>query len=114
MREDGPDGKPAIYWLGYKSQLLRCAPRHVRPEIGRPFSTLLSDFEGRQGCGPEVSINKSTRIADLTITNRNYIDDDDDDDGCGDEIMDEPGSEIEEQPTRRRRFVDPVPSLART
>ena len=25
MREDGPDGKPAIYWLGYKSQLLRCA-----------------------------------------------------------------------------------------
>ena len=102
-----------IYWLGYQSQLLRCAPRHVRPEIGRPFSTLLSDFEGRQGCGPEVSINKPTRIADLTITNRNYIDDDDDD-GCGDEIMDEPGSEIEEQPTRRRRFVDPAPSLART
>ena len=63
-------------------------------------------MEGRQGCSPKVSINKSTRIADLTITNRNN----NDDDGCGDEIMDEPSSEIEELPTRWRRLVDPAPS----
>ena len=72
----------------------------------KTFFNAFGQMEGRQGCSPKVSINKSTRIADLTITNRNN----NDDDGCGDEIMDEPSSEIEELPTRWRRLVDPAPS----
>ena len=125
MREDNPDGKPAIYWLGYKSQLLRCAPHHVRPEIGRSSSTLLGDLKVAKDVVQKLRSRGVTRFADLTIKNRNNIDDV----GSGDEVMDELDSEVEEPPTRRRRLVDPQfeppaqpaqspgsyePSLART
>ena len=125
MREDNPDGKPAIYWLGYKSQLLRCAPHHVRPEIGRSSSTLLGDLKVAKDVVQKLRSRGVTHFADLTIKNRNNIDDF----GSGDEVMDELDSEVEEPPTRRRRLVDPQfeppaqpaqspgsyePSLART
>ena len=73
MREDGPDGKPAIYWLGYKSQLLRCAPHHIRPEIGRSSATLLGDLQVAKDVVQKLRSRGVTRFADLTIKNRNTI-----------------------------------------
>ena len=99
MREDGPDGKPAIYWLGYKSQLLRCAPHHIRPEIGRRSSTLLGDIQVAKDVVQKLRSRGVTRFADLTIKNRNTIGDV----GSGNEVMDELDSE---RAARRRRLVN--------
>ena len=33
MREVDEDGKPTVYWLAYKIQLIRCAPHHVRGDV---------------------------------------------------------------------------------
>ena len=35
LREDDADQRPNVYWIAHKSQLLTCAPHHVRPEIGK-------------------------------------------------------------------------------
>ena len=45
MREDDDDGRPRVDWIGHKTQLLRCAPHHVRPETGRSTSTLRCDLQ---------------------------------------------------------------------
>ena len=99
MREDGPDGKPAIYWLGYKSQLLRCAPHHIRPEIGRSSATLLGDLQVAKDVVQKLRSRGVTRFADLTIKNRNTIRDV----GSGNEVIHELDSE---RAARRRRLVN--------
>ena len=33
MVEEDKDGKPTTYWISHKTQLIRCAPHHVRPDF---------------------------------------------------------------------------------
>ena len=42
MPEEDESGKPKIC---YKSQLLRAAPHHVLPEIGKSTSNMMGNFE---------------------------------------------------------------------
>lgn len=42
MVEDDSDGKPSTYWICHKTQLLRCAPHHCRPDF-RQLSTNMVD-----------------------------------------------------------------------
>ena len=44
LREDQADGKPYQYWLSHGSQLLRCAPHHVRPDFRQAADTLVGDI----------------------------------------------------------------------
>ena len=105
MREDDPEsGKPRIYWIGHKSQLLRCAPHHVRPEIGRSASTLLGDFEVAKNVIQNLKSRGVTRYTDLTITNKRSLDDVDSDDEVLDDDDDLDGGP---PPRQRRRLVDP-------
>eukprot|EP00435_Cladocopium_sp_Y103_P045561 s261_g13.t1 len=44
LREDQADGKPLQHWLSHGSQLLRCAPHHVRPDFRQAAETLVGDI----------------------------------------------------------------------
>lgn len=60
MREDNEDGRPHIYWIGYKSQLLRAAPHHVRPEIGKSTDSLAGNLQDAK------DVIKSHQISEVT------------------------------------------------
>ena len=104
MREDDDDGRPRVYWIGHKTQLLRCAPHHVRPEIGRSTSTLIGDLQVAKDMLQALKSRGVTRYSDLTIKNKRNIDDVD----SGDEMMDDGDSDDDHPPSTKRRLVDPA------
>ena len=114
MREEDESGKPKIYWLAYKSQLLRAAPLHVRPEIGKSTTNMMGNFEDAKAVIRSLKSRGVTRFADLTIQNKRNIYDIDTDE----EVLDDVDSDLE-PPAQRRRLLDPnfsrtspAPSLA--
>ena len=104
MREDDDDGRPRVYWIGHKTQPLRCAPHHVRPEIGRSTSTLIGDLQVAKDMLQALKSRGVTRYSDLTIKNKRNIDDVD----SGDEMMDDGDSDDDHPPSPKRRLVDPA------
>ena len=42
MVECDDDGRPTCFWIGYKTQLIRCAPHHCRPDF-RALATNVTD-----------------------------------------------------------------------
>ena len=104
MREDDDDGRPRVYWIGHKTQLLRCAPHHVRPEIGRSTSTLIGDLQVAKDMLQALKSRGVTRYSDLTIKNKRNIDDVD----SGDEMLDDGDSDDDYPPSPKRRLVDPA------
>ena len=104
MREDDDDGRPRVYWIGHKTQLLRCAPHHVRPEIGRSTSTLIGDLQVAKDMLQALKSRGVTRYSDLAIKNKRNIDDVD----SGDEMLDDGDSDDDHPPSPKRRLVDPA------
>ena len=102
MREEDESGKPKIYWLAYKSQLLRAAPLHVRPEIGKSTTNMMGNFEDAKAVIRSLKSRGVTRFADLTIQNKRNIYDIDTDE----EVLDDVDSDLE-PPAQRRRLLDP-------
>ena len=97
MVEDDKDGKPVTYWLAHKTQLIRCAPHHVRPDFQQIEKTAI---DGLESVRKEVSGLKSrgvTRFLDLRRLNQQDIDDVEDDEQAMDYDDDE-----EQGPKRRR------------
>ena len=69
MREDDDDGKPLVYWIAHNTQLLRCAPHHVRPDFRHPEA---SNLDGLAEARKDVANLKSrgvTRFVDLNRAN---------------------------------------------
>ena len=106
LREDDEQGRPQMYWVSYKTQLLRCAPHHVRAD---PSSTT-TRLENLQEAKKEVQNLRSrgvTRFLDLPRLNKqNLADVEEDEEGQGD-----PVEEDEDQPPRQRRRLDLPPLL---
>ena len=74
MRENKDDGTPSLYWLSHNTQLIRCAPHHVRPDF-RAAETCIGDIREAM---KEVTKLKSpgvTRYLDLRAANKRHIDD---------------------------------------
>ena len=116
IREDGSDGKPAVYWLAFKTQLIRCAPHHVRPDFTNASQTLLGNLQEAKRHLQSLKSRGVTRYLDLNVANKRNIDDIDDDeqedspmDFDGDEPPDDP-DEPQEPPHQRRRLM-PLPQL---
>ena len=103
MKEEDDDGRVKIYWLGYKTQLLRAAPHHVRPEIGQTMDSLRGSLDDAKTILQQLKSRGVTRFSDLTVLNKRNIQDVDTDE----EIMDDLDSDIDEPPLTRRRLVDP-------
>ena len=101
MREDDDQGAPHTYWLAWKTQLLRCAPHHVRADL----TSMANQIEDAKEAKKAVAGLRSrgvTRFLDLERINKHNLDDLDDDemsDGAGDDDDDL-------QPPRQRRRLD--------
>ena len=116
VREDGADGKPSVYWLAFKTQLIRCAPHHVRPDFTNSSQTLLGNLQEAKRHLQELKSRGVTRYLDLNVVNKRNIDDVDDDeqedapfDFGGDDSPDDPDSP--QEPPRQRRRLAPLPRL---
>eukprot|EP00435_Cladocopium_sp_Y103_P060878 s209_g22.t1 len=102
MREDDEAGAPHTYWLAWKTQLIKCAPHHVRADLAS-MSHQLADA---QAAKREVAALRSrgvTRFLDLERINRQNLDDVDDDEQ---DMSDGDGDGDDLQPPRQRRRVD--------
>ena len=75
MVEYSKDEKPELYWLAYKTQLIRCSPHHVRADFTAADTQLADAQEARR----EVASLRSrgvTRFLDLNKINKRHHPDD--------------------------------------
>ena len=107
MVEYNEEQVPKVYWIAYKTQLIRCAPHHVRSD----YTTSDHSLEDLESAKKEVQGLKSrgvTRFLDLSLLNRNHVDDvleeDEEMAGDGDGNDGDPG-DGDEPPLRRRRIA---------
>jgi len=49
LREDDDSGKPLLYWISHGTQLLRCAPHHVRSDFRSADTVVGGLVEARRG-----------------------------------------------------------------
>ena len=101
MREEDDDGRAKVYWLAYKSQLLRAAPHHVRPEIGKSSEPLADNFQTAKDVVQQLRSRGVTRYLDLNVLNKRRLEDV----GTDEEVLDDGNSDLE-QPAHRRRLLD--------
>ena len=74
MVEHDQEQIPKVYWLAYKTQLIRAAPHHVRSD----YQSTEHAIEDIQLAKREIQGLKSrgvTRFLDLSMLNRNNVDD---------------------------------------
>ena len=106
LREDDAEGKPIIYWIAHQTQLLRCAPQHVRADYRVASDTNIGGLEEARRVVSELKSRGVTRFVDLQRANKRHIEEVqsdeeelfDDDDGA-------PG------PPRQRPRLDLSPHL---
>ena len=102
-------GRPRLYWLAFKTQLIRAAPHNLRPN----FEDISAGIDGLDAARCDVDGLRSrgvTRFLDLSRLNRRNIDDIDGDEGAmdddgprnDDDDDDDDGFPVEPPPTRRR------------
>ena len=101
LREDDPStGKPHLYWIAHGTQLLRCAPHHVRADFRTADTVLGGLVEARRLIG-QLKSRGVTRYLDLERVNKRNIEDvDDDEEADGEEEI----GEIPQPPVRRQRL----------
>ena len=107
MVEHDEQGRPRLYWVAHRTQLIRAAPHHVRPD----FTDLQVSIDGLQAARHDIAGLKSrgvTRFLDLDKMNRRNIDDvDDDEEGMQDDAPgDGEDGDPPEPPQHRRRTDD--------
>ena len=105
LREDDDSGKPSLYWISHGTQLLRCAPHHVRTDF-RSADTVVGGLVEARRVVAELKSRGVTRFLDLNRVNKRSIDDVDEDEEAdeGEDLG------IVEPPMRRRRPGDGEPS----
>ena len=101
LREDGENGLAKIYWIAHKTQLLRCAPHHVRPDLMREGQSILGSLQTAKDLVKTLKSRGVTRFIDLSTANKRNIDDCDTDE----ELLEE--TDVEEPPLSRRRLLHP-------
>lgn len=100
MVEEDRDGKPTTYWISHKTQLIRCAPHHVRPDFQQIEKTAIDGLELVRKEVSELKSRGVTRFLDLRRLNKQDIDDVEEDE----QIMDEEGNDESEY--KRRRIAE--------
>ena len=91
---------PYVYWLAHKTQLIRAAPHHVRPEFNHLENTAVENLEDANRVLQSLKSRGVTRFIDLDKVNRqNLLDVDEHEEE--EEDLDEPDS--------KRRRLDELP-----
>ena len=75
MVEDDEQGNASIYWICHKTQLLRCAPHHCRPDFRQITNNVVDNLLEAKEVLRQVKSRGVTRFLDLNRLNRQYIDD---------------------------------------
>ena len=105
LREDDPtSGRPHLYWIAHGTQLLRCAPHHVRADFRTADTVIGGLVEARRIVG-QLKSRGVTRYLDLERVNKRNIDDVDEDEEAEGE---EDGDDVPQPPLRRQRLDDGV------
>ena len=113
MVEHSKDDRPELYWLSYKTQLIRCSPHHVRADFTAADTQLADAQEARR----EVATLRSrgvTRFLDLDKVNKRHHPDElnEDEMASGSEPDDDEGGgdDLQQPPSRRQRTTyDMIP-----
>ena len=103
FREDDPStGKPHLYWIAHGTQLLRCAPHHVRADFHTADTVIGGLVEARRMVN-QLKSRGVTRYLDLERVNKRNIEDvDEDEEADGEEEI----GVIPQPPLRRQRLED--------
>ena len=109
MREDGDDGKPSLYWISHKTQLLRCAPHHLRPALEKETDTLINGIQEAKKAMSELKSRGVTRLLDLNVANRRRIEDLESEEEEIEQEMEEEEEDLQ-PPVQRRRLEAPIGS----
>ena len=96
-----------MYWIGHKTQLLRCAPHHVRADFRAGAENALEEVEKAKIEVKELKSRGVTRYHDLNLLNKASIDDVNTNEFLEDD------EEVQEPPRQRPRltFEDDLASL---
>eukprot|EP00438_Fugacium_kawagutii_P009740 Skav214264 [mRNA] locus=scaffold1877:74991:79319:+ [translate_table: standard] len=103
LREDDEAGKPLVYWIAHGTQLIRCAPHHVRPDFHQMETTSVGGLEEARRSVMELKSRGVTRFLDLERINKRQLDDM----LTEDEAMDD--DDNDGQPPRQRPRLQLVP-----
>ena len=107
MVEIDGDGKPSCYWICYKTQLIRCAPHHCRPDFHTLATNAVDNLQEAKAVIQQIKSRGVTRYLDLSKVNKQHIDD------VGeDEEMISNSSGGEQVAKRRRLDLSPAPSVS--
>ena len=107
MVECDGDGKPTCYWICYKTQLIRCAPHHCRPDFHALATNVIDNLEEAKNVIRQIKSRGVTRYLDLNRVNKQLIDDVEEDE----EMMSD-SSNPEQISKRRRLAMSPAPSVS--
>ena len=109
LREDEPSsGKPSLYWIAHGTQLLRCAPHHVRADFRTASrETIVDGLTEARKIVMDLKSRGVTRFVDLGRANKRQIDD-----VASDEEADEDLDFGTLEPPLRRPRVDDEPDLS--
>eukprot|EP00435_Cladocopium_sp_Y103_P010330 s1562_g2.t1 len=91
MVENDDAGKPSCYWICYKTQLLRCAPHHCRPDFHALATNAIDNLQEAKTVIQQIKSRGVTRYLDLNKVNKQHIDDVEED-----EEMISNGSDVEQ------------------
>ena len=107
-----PDSQVSVYWLSFKTQLIRCAPHHVRPDV-KNIAHSLEDTQEALNQIRQLRSRGVSRYYDLhKLNRRNLIDVEDDEHGEAEHLESESDHEMSPPRRRARLSVDSTPVTA--
>lgn len=104
LREDDDGGKPKLYWISHQTQLLRCAPQHVRPDYRQAADTNIGGLEEARREVQSLKSRGITRFIDLQRANKRQIEEIQADE----EEFNEDDGPLEQPQQRPRLSVSPL------
>ena len=75
MVEEKEQGLPSVYWICHKSQLIRCAPHHCRPDFHHLSQNIVDNLIEAKELLRSLKSRGVTRFLDLNKVNHQHIDD---------------------------------------
>ena len=75
MVQNDEQGNASVYWICHKTQLLRCAPHHVRPDFRTICKNVVDNLQEAKDVLRDAKSRGVTRFLDLNKLNRQHIDD---------------------------------------
>ena len=73
LREVDQDYMPLVYWIAHKTQLLRCAPHHGRPDFHVSSTTAIDDVKEASRLLHGLKSRGVLRFLDLGRVNKRHI-----------------------------------------